>query len=133
VSQEKHYGFRPPLEVYPYAESVSDSDVLSEKGSSVDSDSYNDDDNDEEEEEEEEDDDDGVYINTNINNTPFVNPNVLLLENQPSVNAGPHVKPETIEPKTGTNPLASPHAYPFAGPSFQPSPSFFASSSVLRG
>ncbi|KAJ5290295.1 uncharacterized protein N7443_010548 [Penicillium atrosanguineum] len=110
----EHDGFQPPHEDDSDSEYASDSDVLSEKESSVENNSYNDDNDD---------DDDGVYINTNIITAPFVNPDVLSLEKLHSVDTAPHIKPETMEPKP-SNPLVSPPAYHFPGPSFQPGPSF---------
>ena len=114
-SDGEHDGFQPPHEDDSVSDSASDSDVLFEKESSAENDFYNGDSDD--------DDDDEVYINTNINTSPFVNPDVLSLEKLHSVDTTPHIKPETMEPKP-SNPLASPPAYHFPGPSFHSGPSF---------
>lgn len=112
----EHDGFQPPHEDGSDSESASDWDVQSEKESSAENDFYNGDNDDD-------DDDDEVYINTNINTVPFVNPDMLSLEKLHSVETAPHSKPETMEPKP-SNPLASPPAYHFPGPTFQSGPSF---------
>ncbi|KAJ6115662.1 hypothetical protein N7523_006079 [Penicillium sp. IBT 18751x] len=103
------------------SESASNSDALSDKESSTGNGSYNGDSDDDDDDDEDEDDE--VYINTNINPIPFVEPDVLSLEELHSVNTAPHVKPETLEPKP-SDPLGSPPAYHFPGPSFQSGPSY---------
>ncbi|KAJ5683985.1 Vacuolar protein sorting-associated protein 64 [Penicillium maclennaniae] len=108
------------------SESASNSDALSDKESSAGNGSYNGDSDDDDD-----DDEDEVYINTNINPTPFVDPDVLSLDELHSVNTAPHVKPETLEPKP-SDPLGSPPAYHFPGPSFQSGPSYLPAPSCYE-